>query len=247
MGEFLLPDWDMFQSAGYAGEFHAMARTVSGGPVYLTDSPDAQRFDIIKKLATTEGKVYRCRTHARPCPDSLFADPRRDMEIMKIFNETPYAKIIGCFNCSYSEKGNIALTCSTSPSDAGAAEGRYFAWSSQKGELGAVSAFESVYVGMLDTYTADIITFSHIANGFALVGMTDKYNPSAFIGSFVLERNSNGLITVSVVPAESGECVFYLEGTEVSVNADYIEKNGLYTANCRDRLIVSFKPGPPAE
>ena len=36
-GEFVHPDWDMFQSGHPMGGFHAAGRAVSGGPVYVSD------------------------------------------------------------------------------------------------------------------------------------------------------------------------------------------------------------------
>lgn len=35
LGEFMLPDWDMFHSLHPAAEYHASARALSGGPVYV--------------------------------------------------------------------------------------------------------------------------------------------------------------------------------------------------------------------
>jgi raffinose synthase len=41
-GEFMQPDWDMFQSGHPMGAFHAAGRAVSGGPVYVSDKIDGQ-------------------------------------------------------------------------------------------------------------------------------------------------------------------------------------------------------------
>ncbi|KAJ0959776.1 hypothetical protein J5N97_000534 [Dioscorea zingiberensis] len=37
LGEFMLPDWDMFHSLHPAAEYHASARAISGGPVYVRE------------------------------------------------------------------------------------------------------------------------------------------------------------------------------------------------------------------
>lgn len=35
LGEFMLPDWDMFHSLHPAAEYHGSARAISGGPIYV--------------------------------------------------------------------------------------------------------------------------------------------------------------------------------------------------------------------
>ena len=42
------PDWDMFHSQHPAAELHALARAVSGGPVYVSDYPGKHNFDILR-------------------------------------------------------------------------------------------------------------------------------------------------------------------------------------------------------
>lgn len=45
-----IPDWDMFQTDhAYAG-FHAAARCVSGGPIYITDTPGQHNLSLINEI-----------------------------------------------------------------------------------------------------------------------------------------------------------------------------------------------------
>lgn len=46
----VLPDWDMFQTMGDFSRFHAMARSVSGGPIYITDVPGQHDRALIEQL-----------------------------------------------------------------------------------------------------------------------------------------------------------------------------------------------------
>ena len=43
------PDWDMFHSQHPAAELHALARAVSGGPVYVSDFPGKHDFDVLRR------------------------------------------------------------------------------------------------------------------------------------------------------------------------------------------------------
>ncbi len=86
-GEFVHPDWDMFQSGHAMGEFHAMARAVSGSPVYVSDKPGTHNFDILRKLVLPNGTVLRAPNPGLPTRDCLFHDPTKENILLKIFNE----------------------------------------------------------------------------------------------------------------------------------------------------------------
>lgn len=55
----VLPDWDMFQTVHDYSGFHAAARCVSGGPIYITDVPGQHNMDLIKQMTgvTPKGKT----------------------------------------------------------------------------------------------------------------------------------------------------------------------------------------------
>ena len=55
----VLPDWDMFQTVHDYSGFHAAARCVSGGPVYITDVPGHHNVDLINQMTgiTPRGKT----------------------------------------------------------------------------------------------------------------------------------------------------------------------------------------------
>ncbi|KAB5549909.1 raffinose synthase Sip1 [Coniochaeta sp. 2T2.1] len=55
----ILPDWDMFQTVHDYSGFHAAARCVSGGPIYITDVPGKHDIDLIDQMTglTPRGKT----------------------------------------------------------------------------------------------------------------------------------------------------------------------------------------------
>ena len=60
----VLPDWDMFQTKHpYAG-FHAAARCLSGGPIYITDVPGQHNVDLIEQI--TAINLHGRRVTLRP-------------------------------------------------------------------------------------------------------------------------------------------------------------------------------------
>jgi hypothetical protein len=60
----VLPDWDMFQTAHPWAGFHAAARCLSGGPIYITDPPGEHNIDLIRQMTakTPRGNTVILRT-----------------------------------------------------------------------------------------------------------------------------------------------------------------------------------------
>nr|XP_043606916.1 probable galactinol--sucrose galactosyltransferase 5 [Erigeron canadensis] len=100
MGNFIQPDWDMFQSTHPCAEFHAASRAISGGPIYISDTVGKHNFDLLKSLALPDGSILRCQSYALPTRDCLFEDPLHDGKTMlKIWNLNKFTGVIGAFNC----------------------------------------------------------------------------------------------------------------------------------------------------
>eukprot|EP00475_Leptophrys_vorax_P028024 TRINITY_DN4024_c0_g2_i2.p1 TRINITY_DN4024_c0_g2~~TRINITY_DN4024_c0_g2_i2.p1 ORF type:complete len:760 (-),score=26.44 TRINITY_DN4024_c0_g2_i2:298-2427(-) len=100
LGEFMQPDWDMFQSLHPVAEFHGAARAVGGCAVYVSDKPGKHDFAVLRKLVLADGAVLRAKLPGRPTRDSLFVDPARDgRSMLKIWNMNECTGIVGAFNC----------------------------------------------------------------------------------------------------------------------------------------------------
>ncbi|XP_020101334.1 stachyose synthase-like [Ananas comosus] len=100
MGQFIQPDWDMFQTDHACGAFHGASRAVCGGPVYVSDSLGGHDFHLLKKLVFPDGTVPKCIHYALPTRDCLFENPLFDQKtVLKIWNLNKYGGVIGAFNC----------------------------------------------------------------------------------------------------------------------------------------------------
>lgn len=82
MGNFIQPDWDMFQSTHPCAAFHAASRAISGGPIYVSDSVGQHDFNLLKSLVLPDGTILRCEYFALPTRDCLFEDPLHDGKTM---------------------------------------------------------------------------------------------------------------------------------------------------------------------
>jgi hypothetical protein len=100
----LLPDWDMFQTVHDYSGFHAAARCVSGGPIYITDIPGKHNLDLIAQMTgqTIRGKTVILRPNVGKSLDAYVGYD--DEVILKVGTYHGQAitgtSIIGLFNIS---------------------------------------------------------------------------------------------------------------------------------------------------
>ncbi|MES1186192.1 MAG: Sip1-related alpha-galactosidase [Myxococcales bacterium] len=178
-GELVHPDWDMFQSGHPVGAFHAAARAVSGGPVYVSDKPDAHDFDLLRELVCSDGRVLRAEGVAVPALDSLFTDPIRQPRLFKVVNRNRHGWVIGLFNAQ--SPGAPAVSGSVSAADVPALpEGEFALYLKRKDALRRVSRTESVAVE-LSPLSAEIVTIALMDRGVAVLGLADKLNGGAAV------------------------------------------------------------------
>ncbi|XP_072952813.1 probable galactinol--sucrose galactosyltransferase 6 isoform X2 [Typha angustifolia] len=130
LGEFMLPDWDMFHSLHPAAEYHASARAISGGPIYVSDAPGKHNFELLRKIILPDGSILRARLPGRPTKDCLFTDPARDgISLLKIWNMNKFTGVLGVYNCQgaawsstakknmFHKTGAETLTCAVKGND----------------------------------------------------------------------------------------------------------------------------------
>ncbi|TVR50150.1 MAG: hypothetical protein EA425_10560 [Puniceicoccaceae bacterium] len=98
-GGFSWPDWDMFQSHGPAADFHAVARSISGGPVYVSDHPGKQDFALLRRLALPTGAVPTWDRPATVTNDLVFTNVLEEPVALKIHNYRGPLGVLGCFHC----------------------------------------------------------------------------------------------------------------------------------------------------
>ena len=136
MSQVVWPDWDMFQSHDPWALQQAVARAVSGGPVYITDEPGKTRVEIVRPLAFTDGRLPRPDQPALPTQDILLRDPYNEPIPLKIFTKAivkglEYG-IVATFNI-YKEDKVIEFT--VSPKDAQLASSNYIAYEYFSGKV----------------------------------------------------------------------------------------------------------------
>ena len=180
---FLIPDWDGFQSAQVESHFHALARAISGGPVYFNDSPGFSNPALVKRLATTDGRVLRCPQPAVAARDCLFTNVMREPRLLKVINRAGGVGMAAAFHCKFRDREAPAAPIAgfVTPSDLQGVDGKRFAClRPSTGEL-RVLGRSGRFPLTLGEMEADAVIMAPITRGIAPFGLLDKYCPPAAI------------------------------------------------------------------
>ncbi|MCS7003744.1 MAG: hypothetical protein NZM38_00290 [Cytophagales bacterium] len=100
-GQMVYTDFDMFQSHHPHAEYHAIARALSGGPIYVTDVPGQQNFDILRKLVIYDGRILRSDAPLVPTEDCLFQV--QGSGLLKTFSYSGNAALLAIFHATDAE------------------------------------------------------------------------------------------------------------------------------------------------
>jgi len=217
-GQFMQPDWDMFQSAHQMGSFHAAGRAVSGGPVYVSDKPEAHNFALLKKLVLSDGGVLRADNIGRPTLDCLFADVTRDPVLLKVFNYNRDCAVIGAFNANYhpTESERVVIEGSVSPSDAPGLRGEQFAafahqanraWRCKRADREPLKLAEGAW---------EIVSFAPVDHDMAVLGLADKLNSTGAVVKKVWTADGACIVTLR----DGGEFIAWSERPPRAVQSD---------------------------
>ncbi|RYG45851.1 hypothetical protein EON79_11615 [bacterium] len=231
-GEFIHPDWDMFQSSHAQGAFHAAGRAVSGGPVYVSDKPGAHDFALLKKLCLPDGRTVRALQPGIPTADCIMHDPVREPVALKVFNRNAENAVLGLFNCG----SENALKATFRPADLpGYEEGRYAVYLHTTDELFELDADESREID-LDPLGWEVVTIAPLEeDGFALIGLYTTLNPGAGI---VAADPLPGLLALAVIGG--GDILIYSERRPKGVYVDGEKARGDFA---RKRLLIPVPAG----
>ena len=225
-GNFVHPDWDMFQSGHAWGAFHAAGRAVSGAPVYVSDQPGEQNFELLRKLVCSDGSVLRCASPGLPTRDCIFADPCTDNVLLKIFNRVGDLRsggggggVIGVFHCSYEADParQRKISGTVSPADIPNLPGEDFLLYLHNADTIELIGRDDAVPLTLTQGEWEIATIVPIdADGFAPLGLMDKLNT----GQAVMRVERRSATAVRVQLRDGGKFAAYCEHPPTHLHAD---------------------------
>jgi raffinose synthase len=176
LANFAYPDYDMFESGAPDGEFHAVARALSGGPVYCTDTPAKGNPRVLKALCLASGEVLRPDEPARVPQDMLLRDPSLESIPLRLQGQVRrgdyHAVLVGSFHVN---KSADVVSGSEWPAGVRAQDG----WVAHR--HGAPAVLAPADKLELKPLGWQVTTFARIRDGVAVFGLLDKYAGAAAV------------------------------------------------------------------
>ncbi|KAL5341340.1 glycoside hydrolase superfamily [Aspergillus crustosus] len=221
-----LPDWDMFQSNHPCAGFHAAARCVSGGPIYITDTPGQHDLALLNQITapTPKGTTIILRPSLIGRTLDVYNDINEG-HILRVGTYTGRARtgsgIIGLFNVSKTSKSAL-ISLSDFPgvyaSDMTGASYIVRAHRSRK-IAGALTPASAVSISLpekqWEVLTAYPLQSFHVKNStiptqVSILGLLGKITGVAALIATDIEIESNGRLRIDVALKALGVLGFYL-------------------------------------
>lgn len=206
LGQTVWPDHDMFHSCDtICGDLMARSKAISGGPVYLSDSPNEFISENILPLIDESGKIFRPSAPAIPTPESILTNPLQSGKDYRVFAPTgdEAVSIIGYnLNTSpaykdiktYIKKEDYFLRNNTVYSETNSSDRTLaYNWKEQTAEI--LTTDKEVE---LKGFTDCLFHLCPVRQGWAVIGIQEKFLSPATVQ--ILKR-TNDTLTLNVLCA----------------------------------------------
>jgi len=198
-GTVYFGDWDMWWSDDDQAKKNAVLRSMSGGPIYMSDELNRSIKSVIMPTVFADGKIIRLPKPAIPTYDCMFEDSEHNKKIYKVFNTCKNAGVLACFNLDCDEN---PVSGTVSPADIGGLKkGKYAVYDWFNGTVQTVEYNEAISLELNNYDDFRLLLFVPIINGRAVIGLKEKYMSVATV-----KCTSN-----SVTPLDDGTLVVYSE------------------------------------
>ena len=178
-GQFFYCDWDMWWTDDGQAEKNSLLRAISGGPIYVSDTFDRSRAEVLKPLVFDDGKILMCDKPAMPARDCLTKNPTDSGEIFKLQNTCNGCGVMAVFNLDKEEK---AVKGTISPKDVEGLAGDEFAvYEHFSKEMKILKADEYFDLQLNDAGEYKLYIIVPLKEGCGMIGRMDKFiSPASY-------------------------------------------------------------------
>ena len=172
-GQFYYCDWDMWWTDDGQAAKNSLLRAISGGPIYVSDTLDRSRAEVLKPLAFEDGRILRCDNQACPTLDCLTVNPLNSGKPFKLQNMANGSGVLAAFNI---DAENKAVKGSITPSDVVGLSGEEFAvYEHFSKELKILKKDEAFDITLNDNDEFKLYIIVPLTNGNGVIGRIDKF------------------------------------------------------------------------
>ena len=211
-GQLCWCDWDMWWTDDGQAVKNSVLRAISGGPIYVSDTADRSRRDVLMTLCLYNGRILRTDIPAVPTKDCIFTDPTTSDSPFKVWSKADDAYYIACFNITSDNKKSQGSVClsDTNIAESDKADG-YFVVEQFTGKTYVIGKNEKIDLTLLHNDEFRLFKFIPIKDGFAFAGLD---------GKFISTLTSKDVTANGVTLLEGGDFSFYSEKAPTSVMID---------------------------
>lgn len=179
---FFVGDFDMFWTDDSQAERNCVLRAISGGPIYVSDKIGRSVAERLLPCVLADGRILRCKESARPTADCLTVDPRTAAHPYTVWNVTDHGLVMAAFNINEADE---SVSGEIDPWQLPSADAKaYLAYNFFTGCVRRLNHGETLPVTLEDQEQFAFYNLVPIVNGFAPIGLTDKYVTTATFEAF---------------------------------------------------------------
>ncbi len=228
IGEIMWCDYDMWWTDDNQALKNSLLRAVSGGPIYVSDTLERSKREVLMPLIFENGRILRCDRPAIPTLDCLFINPTEGTGIYKVQNICGDSGIIAVYNLTDNKAYGTV-----SPSDVFDLPGnRFVMYEHFTQKIYSLSKEETVGLELENDEECRLFVVIPQAD-ITFIGLTEK-----FISPKTYERLNDNTFLLK----ESGKFAFVCESTVVKVLSDgkeceFENRGNFYEAEAPDTEI----------
>ena len=178
-GQFYYCDWDMWWSDDGQAVKNSILRAISGGPIYVSDTFDRSRADVLKPLALEDGRILRCEKPATPSKDCITVNPIHSGKIFKLQNLCNGSGVMAVFNLDENEK---QVSGAISPKDVDGLKGEIFGvYEYFSKEFRVMKPDEVMEIQLKNSEDYRLYLLIPLKDGAGVIGRTDKFMAPATV------------------------------------------------------------------
>jgi len=205
----ILPDWDMFQTSlpQYAS-IHAAARCLSGGPIFITDSPESHDRYLVSSMVSVTPSAEAPPRALRPSEMAYAVEPYLGYRSSRLLcvknsylNESGKVHLLGVFNVSGTYIAELI--------EAFWPRGEWVVRGHNNQNFKKVEG-ELMVVG-LEAGDWEIFTAAVVQDNVAVLGIKDNMTGAAAVSRWSVKTGKEGR-EIEVELRALGTLVIYIEG-----------------------------------